>query len=107
VKGPGRQKGPGKLSLRPENLRGGLVFKADRLVYHSTLGSSVIKKKKKKNLRHATPPLDQNTVRRLTTAHLLSKKMWSVRAEDAPAVWGGRVRIRVRVLPTTLRYSLP
>jgi len=28
--------------------RGGLVFKAHRLVYHSTLGSRVIKKKKKK-----------------------------------------------------------
>jgi len=27
--------------------RGGLVFKAHRLVYHSTLGSRVIKKKKK------------------------------------------------------------
>ena len=33
---------------RHHNLRfrGGLVFKADRLVYHSTLGSRVIKKKK-------------------------------------------------------------
>jgi len=28
--------------------RGGLVFKAHRLLYHSTLGSRVIKKKKKK-----------------------------------------------------------
>ena len=28
--------------------RGGLVFKAHRLVYHSTLGLGVIKKKKKK-----------------------------------------------------------
>ena len=27
--------------------RGGLVFKAHRLLYHSTLGSRVIKKKKK------------------------------------------------------------
>ena len=27
--------------------RGGLVFKAHRLVYHSTLGSSVIKKKRR------------------------------------------------------------
>ena len=31
-----------------KRFRGGLVFKAHRLVHHSTLGSSVIKKKKKK-----------------------------------------------------------
>jgi len=39
--------------------RGGLVFKAHRLVYHSTLGSRVIKKKKKKNLvqAHAFLPI--------------------------------------------------
>ena len=30
--------------------RGGLVFKAHRLSYHATLGSRVIKKKKKDNL---------------------------------------------------------
>ena len=30
-----------------KGFRGGLVFKAQRLVYHSTLGSKVIKKKKK------------------------------------------------------------
>jgi len=30
--------------------RGGLVFKAHRLVYHLTLGVKVIKKKKKKEL---------------------------------------------------------
>ena len=30
-----------------ERFRGGLVFKARRLVYHSILGSRVIKKKKK------------------------------------------------------------
>jgi hypothetical protein len=30
-----------------ERFRGGLVFKAHRLLYHSTLGSRVIKKKKK------------------------------------------------------------
>ena len=29
-----------------KRFRGGLVFKAHRLVYHSTIGSSVIKKKK-------------------------------------------------------------
>ena len=30
-----------------KRFRGGLVFKAHRLLYHSTLGLSVIKKKKK------------------------------------------------------------
>ena len=39
-----------------QRFRGGLVFKALRLVYHSTLGLRVIQKKKKrkrrKNLRH-------------------------------------------------------
>ena len=30
-----------------KRFRGGLVFKAHRFVYHSTLGSRVIKKKKK------------------------------------------------------------
>jgi len=30
-----------------QRFRGGLVFKAHRLVYHSTLGLRVIKKKKK------------------------------------------------------------
>ena len=29
-----------------QRFRGGLVFKAHRLVYHSTLGSRVIKRKK-------------------------------------------------------------
>ena len=33
-----------------QQFRGGLVFKADRLVYHSTLGSRVIKKKKRRRL---------------------------------------------------------
>jgi hypothetical protein len=31
-----------------ERFRGGLVFKAHRLLYHSTLDSRVIKRKKKK-----------------------------------------------------------
>ena len=35
------------LSRNVERCRGGLVFKAHRLVYHSTLGLRVIKKKKK------------------------------------------------------------
>ena len=39
-----------------KRFRGGFVFKAHRLVYHSTLGWRVIKKKKKTTLvkRHAT-----------------------------------------------------
>ena len=35
-----------------KRFRGGLVFKANRLLYHATLGSTVIKKKKQK----VTPP---------------------------------------------------
>jgi len=35
-------------SCRAKRFRGGLVFKAHRLFYHSTLGSRVIKKKKKR-----------------------------------------------------------
>ena len=34
------------LSRNVERFRGGLVFKAHRLLYHSTLGSIVIKKQK-------------------------------------------------------------
>ena len=33
--------------MKGSRFRGGLVFKAHKLVYHSTLGSRVIKKKKK------------------------------------------------------------
>jgi len=35
-----------------KRFRGGLVFKAHRLVYHSTLGLRVIKKKMKGTLQH-------------------------------------------------------
>ena len=34
----------------------GLVFTAHRLLYHSTLGLRVIKKKKEVYLRHRAPP---------------------------------------------------
>ena len=37
-----------------EQFRGGLVFKAHRLLYHSTLGLRVIKKKKKKDWRETS-----------------------------------------------------
>jgi len=40
-----------------KRFRGGLVFKAHRLVYHSTLGLRVIKKKKKKKKKLPRPPL--------------------------------------------------
>jgi len=33
-----------------QRFRGGLVFKAHRLVYHSTLGLRVIKKKKEQSM---------------------------------------------------------
>ena len=36
--------------------RGGLAFKAHRLLYHSTLGLRVIKKKKKLEARRHSPP---------------------------------------------------
>ena len=36
------------LSRNVEQFRGGLVFKAHRLLYHSTLGLRVIQKKEKK-----------------------------------------------------------
>ena len=48
-----------------KRFRGGLVFKADRLLYHSSLGLKVIKKKKKGEagtgafvdcVRHLSPP---------------------------------------------------
>ena len=40
------------LSRHVERFRGGLVFKAHRLVYHSTLRSRVIKKKKQSRTAH-------------------------------------------------------
>jgi len=40
--------------------RGGLVFKAHRLVYHSTLGVRVIKKKKKEQLKGCNGLLSKN-----------------------------------------------
>jgi len=39
-----------------QRFRGGLVFKAHRLLYHSTLGSRVIKKKKKRSFRFCFLP---------------------------------------------------
>ena len=48
----------GQGHTRPERFRGGLVFKAHRLLYHSTLGSRVMKKKKKKT--HQTRASDED-----------------------------------------------
>ena len=44
-----------------KQFRGGLVFKAHRLVYHSTLGLRVIKKKKKKKKTGFEPRLEMAT----------------------------------------------
>jgi len=55
--------GSGGVGRNVKRFRGGLVFKAHRLVYHSTLGLGVIKKKKQTapraasaRPRRATPP---------------------------------------------------
>jgi len=40
-----------------QRFRGGLVFKAHRLLYHSTLGLRVIKKKRRRALRVAASAL--------------------------------------------------
>ena len=57
------------LSRNVERFRGGLVFKAYRLLYHSTLGSRVMKKKKEARIRlygkgnsnsHGARPVYQN-----------------------------------------------
>jgi len=43
-------------SFTPDMFRGGLVFKAHRLVYHSTLGLIVIKKKKTPGMAASSEP---------------------------------------------------
>ena len=48
--------------------RGVLVFKAHRLVYHSTLGLRVIKKKKKKKMVYNPHPPIPNPLQALRTA---------------------------------------
>jgi len=57
-----RSASPAKFSAREQlhyrnvkRFRGGLVFKAYRLVYHSTLGLRVIKKKKKHGVQEFQP----------------------------------------------------
>ena len=45
-----------------QRFRGGLVFKAHRLLYHSTLGLRVIKKKKKTLEVDAVMPVDAYTI---------------------------------------------
>ena len=44
------------LSRNVERLRGGLVFKAHRLLYHSTLGSRVIRKRRRTSNRKQVFP---------------------------------------------------
>ena len=41
------------LSRNVQRFRGGLVYEAHRLLYHSTLDSRVVKKKKTRRLQHA------------------------------------------------------
>ena len=43
---PGTKSATDRVQINVQQYRGGLVFKAHRLVYHSTLGLRVIKKKK-------------------------------------------------------------
>ena len=56
LQGPDESSGPDKWSRPDESsgpvqrFRGGLVFKAHRLLYHSTLGLRVIKKKKTRKI---------------------------------------------------------
>ena len=50
AQGPARTCDESKEEENHSRVRGGLVFKAHRLLYHSTLGSRVIKKKKKKSV---------------------------------------------------------
>jgi len=45
------------LYINVQRFRGGLVFKAHRLVYHSTLGVRVIKKKKRDTIALSTHPM--------------------------------------------------
>ena len=52
----------GNAVLNVQRFRGGLVFKAHRLVYHSTLGLRVIKKKKKRKDLGVTLPTTQKTI---------------------------------------------
>ena len=44
------------LSTNVKRIRGGLVFKAHRLLYHSSLGSRVTKKKRKKGRVRLSEP---------------------------------------------------
>ena len=48
--------GPSRYGPHTHRRRGGIVFEAHRLLYHSTLGSRVIKKKKKRSTVDAARP---------------------------------------------------
>ena len=52
----GDEVAPGQMDLNKELFRGGLLFKAHRLLYHSTLGLRVIKKKKNKEVTISVCP---------------------------------------------------
>ena len=78
-----------------QRFRGGLVCKAHRLVYHSTLGLRLIKKKKKKKIGVAAA----NPFRRTTLQNLdrcgAQRYKWT--ATNAPglglSVWGSGFRV--------------
>ena len=69
--------------LRKPPFRGGLVFKAHRLLYHSTLGLRVIKKKKKPLFKifHGNWPL---CVRNSVQGYLAQKKTPAPRTTIGP-----------------------
>jgi len=59
-----------------KRFRGGLIFKAHRLVYHSTLGLRVIKQKKKETIQ---PPSERrgNNLKGFKEFHLKVKaRIW-------------------------------
>ena len=60
----------GLVNMRGTQCRGGLVFKAHRLVYHSTLGLRVIKRKKKGLSAYARAPWCRSLVRRGICPHI-------------------------------------
>jgi len=103
-----------------KRFRGGLVFKAHRLVYHSTLGLSVIKKKIKKegerrlrlHGRHAKSQQltfearEKSTFLKGVNFHEREKRRKSTRKPQASRRGGGRLAWRARMerlVATTLQ----
>ena len=59
---PGRRQYEQILHINVQRFRGGLVFEAGRLLYHSTPGLRVTKKKKKKEARGMEAQLSLNAM---------------------------------------------